>query len=84
MNKHIDVSRVFVLRTDGECHVQVVALRLLNAFGLVQADTARQVGNPVLLLRLDLHASAVYRFKTGGLHHDGQHQQADSSEGQHE
>ncbi len=56
VDDHIDIGDVFVFRSDSKRHVQVVASSLLDSLRLILANSAGEIGNPVLLLPLNLHA----------------------------
>ena len=56
LNGHVYIGDVFILRPDRKRHVQVVTRGLLDSLRLILADATGKIGNPVLLLPLNLHA----------------------------
>jgi hypothetical protein len=67
LHGHVHIRDVLVLRADRKGHVQVVALGLPDGSGFILADTARQVGDTVLLHGLDLDACVVDGREVGGV-----------------
>ncbi|MCY1457109.1 hypothetical protein D9M71_743700 [compost metagenome] len=56
LNGHLNIGDVFVLGPNRKSHVQVVTGGLLDSLRLILADATGKIGNPVLLLPLNLNA----------------------------